>query len=465
QAGIIKIHLEQSMTQVAEFPFDSESKFLAKAFVISKKEDVLFVSGAPERLLKMSKMSAKMEEEARIELENLTVRGLRVIAVASKKIDNLKDLVNNLDFVGLIALKDPVRKEVKGAIRTCRKAGMKVIIATGDHKLTAIAVAREIGLEFSEENIMEGKDLDNLSDAEFFQIADRIQIYARLEPKHKMRIISAWQEKGEVIAMTGDGINDAPALKKADIGVALGSGTEVAKEASDLILLSDSFNVIVSAVKEGRAVLDNIRKVITYLLTDSFAETILVGGAVLFGFPLPITAAQILWVNLIEDGLPDIALGFEPKEKDLMSQSPKSRKSPLLNSEMKFLIFVIGILTNIFLLLLFWALLRYSNYEMEHIRTIVFSALALNSLFYVFSCKSLRQNLWRINIFSNKFLIYAWIFGITGLVAAIYVPFLQVLLKTVPLNLIDWIIISVLSIIELVLIEITKYIFIMRNRA
>jgi len=407
-------------------------------------------------------LSFKMRDELKDTLEELTGKGLRVVAVAYKKIDNLKDLFDNLVFVGMIGLKDPIRKEVKGAIKICRQAGMRPIIATGDHKLTAKAVALELGFKVKERNIMEGRELDKLSDKQFEKRVNDIQIYARVEPKHKMRIIQAWQEKGEVIAMTGDGINDAPALKQADIGVALGSGTEVAKEVSDLVLLTDNFNIIVAAVEEGRAIIDNIRKVITYLLSSSFGETILIGVGLFFGY-LPVTAVQILWINLIEDGLPDIALAFEPKEKDLMEQKPQGHNTPLLNREMKVLIFIIGMITDLFLLALFFYLLKYSNYEIPHVRTIIFAALAVDSLFYVFSCKSLRRNLWHINPLSNRFLVYAWIFGVFTLLGAIYLPPPQTLLKTVPLNLFDWGLLIVLGFINLILIEATKYYFIVRH--
>jgi len=474
QAGINKKMLENKMEKLAQIPFNSINKFLAKAFSTGKKHDTLYISGAPEKLLKMSKfivkggeeyaMTSEKEEEIRLDLDNLTSKGLRVVAVALKDIKSLKGLTDNLVFVGLIALKDPLRKEASKAIRTVQEAGMRPIIVTGDHRLTATAVAKEIGMDVSEENILEGRDLDNLSDEEFYKIVESVNVYARVEPVHKMRIIQAWQDKGEVIAMTGDGINDAPALKKADIGVALGSGTEVAKEISDLVLLSDNFNVIVAAVEEGRAIVDNIRKVITYLLSSSFTETILIGLGLLFGFPLPVTAAQILWVNLIEDGLPDIALAFEPKEKDIMKQKPRGHKVRLLNSEMKTIIFIISIITDMFLFVIFLGYVRFSSNSIEHIRTVIFVALALNSLLYVFSCKSLRKNIWHINPFSNKFLLLAWAFGVIALMSAVYLPFLQSLLRTEPLFFIDWIIVFVLSIIQVILIEITKFIFIVRHK-
>ena len=454
--GIDKNKLESEMKLIKEVPFNSINKYMTKTYLVNKKKRLL-VLGAPEKLLTMSKFSSKTVKS---DLEKLTKKGLRVLAVGYKE---GSDTLSDLKFAGLIALKDPIRPEVKSAILATKQAGMKTIIVTGDHKLTAKAVALELGFKIEDKNIIEGSELDNISDKKLEKLVDDIIIYARVEPKHKLRIISAWQNKGHVIAMTGDGINDAPALKKADIGVAIGSGTEVAKDVSDLILLSDNFNVIVAAVEEGRGIMDNVRKVITYLLSDSFTEVILVALALLFGFPLPLTAAQILWVNLIEDGLPGMALAFEPKEKDIMKRKPLPKDEPLLNKEMKILIFIIGIITDVFLLILFFWLVKNSNYSIEHIRTIIFAALAVDSLMYVFSCKSLRKNIWHINIFNNKFLIYAWAFGVVTLLAAIYIPQLQILLKTYPLGGIDWTVIIVLGLIELILIEFVKWLFITRK--
>jgi P-type Ca2+ transporter type 2C len=310
--------------------------------------------------------------------------------------------------------------------------------------------------------MLTGSELDDLSDEEFNKKIRKIQLYARTEPRHKIRIVEAWQGKGKVVAMTGDGINDAPALKKADIGVSIGSGTEVAKEASDLVLLNDSFSIIVSAVEEGRAIIDNIRKVITYLLADSFTEVVLILGSIVSGAPLAISASQILWVNLIEDGLPSVSLSFEPKEKNLMSRPPQKKELPLLNKEMKTIIFIIGFLTDFILLGLFFWLLN-KDFNIYYIRTMIFSCLAVDSLFYIFSCKSLRKNIWHINLLSNKFLSFSVLLGIFMLFLAVYFPLFQTLLETVPLSFYDWLVVLSLGIIKLILIEITKWHFIVRH--
>jgi len=480
EAGINKVELEKERPKIDELPFNTINKYIATLYSLDENQQILYISGAPEKILSISQYLQIDEEKKEItdnirkkiedRLEEMTRNGLRVVAVAYKRIApdqknrrNLKDVCEELTFVGLIGLKDPLRKEVKEAIRVCKSAGMSPILVTGDHKLTARAIAEEIGLKTKEENIIEGKELEKMSDKELTEKIKDVRIFARVEPRHKMRIIGAWQEKGKVVAMTGDGINDAPALRKADIGVALGSGTEVAKGASDLILLTDNFSVIVAAVEEGRTIVDNIRKVITYLLSDSFTEVILIGASLLLGFPIPVLAVQILWVNLIEDGLPDIALAFEPKERDLMAQKPHDHDIPLLTKEMKVIIFIIGILTDLVLLGLFFWLWK-QNHDINYVRTMVFGGLAINSLFYVFSCKSLRRNIWHINPFSNKFLVGAVAVGLIMLVLAIYLPILQVLLKTAPLYFYDWLILFSLGIINIVLIEITKYHFIVRHQ-
>ncbi len=481
KSGIDKEKLEKEMKLVKEFPFDTNRKYIAKIFKNKKGRHVLYLCGAPEKIIENStyfesevkpkELSLKKSKVLNENLDHLTEKGMRIIAAAYKvlplreEVEEIKDIepfITKLVFAGFLGIKDPVRKEAKEAIKRCREAGIRTVIVTGDHKLTAKAVAEELGFEVKENNILTGIEMDKLSEREFADRVASIQVYARVEPRHKIRIIKAWREKGQVVAMTGDGINDAPALKEADVGIALGSGTEVAKEASDLILLSNSFSIIASAVEEGRAILDNVRKVITYLLSDSFTEVILIGAAVVAGFPLPLTAVQILWVNLIEDGLPGISLSFEPKERDLMKRKPQKRNVPLLNKEMKTIIFIIGISTDILLLgLFFW--LWNQNHNITYVRTMIFACLTVDSLFYVFCCKSLRRNIWHINPFSNKFLLFSAVIGVLMLLAAVYLPWGQIMLKTTSLGFGDWLIVFGLGLIELLLIEIAKYHFISKK--
>jgi len=417
-------------------------------------------------------MEDKDLQKIKEELNRVARKGLRIIAVAYKKLDNgkieslseekeIRKEIGGLIFTGFITLKDPVRKNVKKAISTCQKSGIKIIIITGDHKLTAKNIAQEVGLEIKEENILEGRDLDIISDKELKKRLKKIKIYARVDPKHKSRIIQAWQDAGEIVAMTGDGINDAPALKKANIGLALGSGTEVAKEASDLILLNNDFSVIVDVIKEGRAILDNIRKSITYLLSGGLTELVLIGASVVTRNPLPITAVQLLWANLIEDGLPSISLSFEPKEKNLMKRKVNP-KDKLLTKEMKIIILIITLVGDVLNIgLLFWMFGQ--NYDIGYIRTMIFACLSLDSLLYIFSCKSLRHNIWHIDLFSNKFLLSSVLIGISTLILSIYSPFFQNLLKTIPLQANDWLIVIGLALIDLAIIEFVKWHFIVKK--
>ena len=477
----IKVKQSKNIEKISEISFNFIDKF--SAIVLKEKNELsLFLRGAPEKIMEQcsfyeiqgekKKITKKNAEILKKELDNITRRGLRVIAVAHKPISikkleglsqekEIRKELNNLIFSGFIVLKDPIRKDVKEAISTCQKSGIKIIIITGDHKLTARNIAKEVGLEVDGGGILEGKDLDLLSEKDLEKNLSKIKIFARVNPEHKSRIIQAWQDKGEIVAMTGDGINDAPALKKANIGLALGSGTEVAKEASDLILLNNNFSIIVDVIKEGRAILDNIRKSITYLLSGGLTELLLIGVSIVTRNPLPITAAQLLWANLIEDGLPSIALAFEPKEKGLMKRRV-NHDNNLLTKEMKYIILMIALVGDVLHIgLLFWLLGQ--NCDIEYIRTMIFACLSLDSLFYVFSCKSLRRNIWQIDLFSNKFLLKAVSFGMLALILSIYNPFLQTLLKTVPLNINDWLIIVGLALIDIITIEFIKWHFIVKK--
>ncbi|PIY78509.1 MAG: ATPase, partial [Parcubacteria group bacterium CG_4_10_14_0_8_um_filter_35_7] len=470
QAGLDKNVLEKEFPRIDEISFDAEKKYMATLHKNTRTQEhkntrIIYMKGAPEKILEMSKflegargrkeLSPNQIKGIQVKYESLTSKGLRVLAVAYKETEkpknketkeqlveeNIKDLV----FVGLVGLKDPLRPEAKETIKLCRQAGLRPVIVTGDHRLTAQAVAQEVGFTTEEENILEGKELDKMSDEDLKKVAGKIDIYARVEPKHKLRIIDALQAKGEVVAMTGDGVNDAPALKSADIGVALGSGTDVAKGASDIVILDDNFRTIVQSIERGRVAFENIKKVTLYLLADSFSEIILVGGTILMGFPLPILPAQILWINLIEDGLPNIALAFEAGEKEVMKDPPQKITEPILDKEMKVLIFIIGLITDLVLFVVFWWLWK-AGYDIAYIRTMIFVMLGLDSLFYVFSCRSLRFTIFHKNPFSNKFLSISVLIGVAFLAGGVYLPFCQTILRTVFLSLEDWFLPITLSI-------------------
>lgn len=475
-AGYQKIDLEKKHPRLDEIPFSGELKYMATLHKV-EQENLIYIKGAPEKIIGMSsqyysngnpeKLTSQKKSEILDQLIELTSKGLRVIAVGYKNhsADNIKKSdINEIILVGLIALKDPLRKEAKETIRLCKQAGIKIVIITGDHKLTTKTIALELGFEIKDKNILEGADLDKMSDEELNNKITNVKIFARIEPKHKVRIVDAWQAREEVVAMVGDGVNDAPALKSADIGVAVGSGTDVTKETSDIIILDNNLATLVAAVEEGRVAFDNIKKVSLYLLADTFSEVLLIGTALLLGFPLPVLAAQILWINIVEDGLPSIALAFEKGEKAVMKEKPRKLKESILDPEMKILIFAIGIISDLILIGLYWWLLKQGVYDLAHIRSIMFAALSLDSLMYVFASRSLRFTIFKKNPLSNKFLLFGVLFGGTAIVAGIYIPFLQTILKTVPLSLDQWIIPIILAIFKLILIEAVKEIFIIKRR-
>lgn len=470
--------LNTEYSKLDEIPFDSEKKFMVTIHDHkSENHQHLFIKGAPEMVFKYcnkvmiggktQKLTIDKLVYLRKKYENLTSQGLRLLALGyktDKKMGSPEDELGDLVFLGFIALKDPLRPEAKETIALCRRAGIRPIIITGDHKLTAKAIFDELGIKRNG-NIVEGKDLDNWSDDELKKKVRGIDVYARVEPKHKLRIVNAWQANGEVVAMTGDGINDAPALKTADIGIALGDGSDVTKETADIILLDNNFGVIVSAVEQGRIIFDNIRKVILYLLSDSFSEIILIAGGLALGLPLPILATQILWINLVADGLPNIAMTLEPGEPEIMQDKPRKRNEPILNREMKILIFIIGIITDIVLLGLFMYLLKTVGVaQIDYIRTIIFAALGLDSLLYVFSVRSMRHSIFTRNPFGNLYLVGAVIIAFGTLLLAIYLPWLQPIFHTVGLGLKEWLLIIGLGFFQIILIEIVKHHFIVKNK-
>ncbi|MFA4834242.1 MAG: HAD-IC family P-type ATPase [Patescibacteria group bacterium] len=480
QSGLDRNKLLKIEPKIGELPFSSERKFM---ITLHKGEDgnyILYEKGAPEKLLEKSEefyhqgQLHKLTKEEKGKLtrvyEKLTSSGLRVLGVATRDLVDLDGEVNkeeknwsgldrNLTFVGFIALKDPLRPEAKETIKICRQAGIRPIIITGDHALTARAIAEEVGIKVKAEDIITGETLEKMDDKKLEELVKRIDIYARVSPHHKLRIVKALQARGEVVAMTGDGINDSPALKAADIGVALGTGTDIAKETSDIVLLDNNFKTIVAAVLEGRIIFSNIRKVITYLISDSFCEVILIVGSIMAGAPLAILPVQILWINIVNDGLPNFSLAFEKGDKGMMEEKPVKKKEPIINKEMKIIIFAAGLIRDLFILAIFYYLLRHS-FDVDYIRTIVFAAVGVDSLMYIFSLRSFSRPIWRLNPFSNLYLIGAVVFSLFLLLLAIYWPPLQMVLSTVPLSLNSWLLVTSTGFLSIIMIEMIKRYFI-----
>jgi len=478
-AGLKKEMWEDDEPRIAEVPFDSEYKFMATLHE-QKKGCALYAKGAPEKILSLSshvdvegiktKLSNDKKNKILKQHQHLTSKGLRVLAVAYQLEDDpvesskfSRDKVNNLVFVGLIALKDPIRPEIKRTIAQCVRAGIKPIVITGDHKLTTMAIVAEAGIKVSADSVIEGSELDEITDKELQDVVKNVTIFARVEPKHKIRIITAFQANGEVVAMVGDGVNDSPAIKKADIGVAVGSGTDVAKETADLVLMDSNFKTIVEAIKRGRIVFNNIRKVVLYLVTDAFSEMIIVGSSVVLGLPLPILPVQILWIKLIEDAAPAISLSFDEIEEDVMNEAPRKKNEPILNTEMKKLIAFYSIIMDVTLFSLFFYYWKTSG-DLDYARTITFVGLGLASLFYIYSVRGLKLSILQINPFSNKLFASATAAGILLFLVALYVPFFNNILHTVPLGVNEWLVLGGYALMSIVVYEVGKKLTIARTK-
>lgn len=478
QSGLNKEKLLEHEPMLAELPFDSERKFMISLHQKKPSGYVLYEKGAPEKLLaksdkyfhhsKLCPITEKDQKKLASVYEKLTSRGLRVIGLGLRELkttelgpDQIADNINweaidkNLTFLGFIAIKDPLRPEAAETIKISQEAGIRPIIITGDHKLTAQAIGNEVGLNTKEENILSGEDLDEISDDNLRQLVPKIDIYARVSPHHKLRIVQALRGRGEVVAMTGDGINDSPALKAADIGVSLGTGTDIAKETSDIVLLDNNFKTIVRAVEQGRVIFKNIRKVITYLISDSFSEMILIVGSILFSAPLAIMPAQILWINIVNDGLPDFSLAFERGDKKIMKQPPIKKNEPLINKEMKYIVFGAGIIRDLVVLALFYVLWQ-ANTDIAYLRTLIFAILGVKSLMSIFSIRSLRRSIWQVDPMNNRYLLMAVSASFILLIFGIYWPPLQKILHTVNLDLAGWGLAMIIGLLSIVLIELVK---------
>ena len=435
EAGYDKRQLESANPRVAELPFDSERKRMSTVHAPTEAEDYLvLVKGAPESLLPRCE---GVPEAVAAQAERMAAEGLRVMAFARRRLAELPaeptpaNLETGLEFLGLAGLMDPPRREAKRAVAECRAAGITPVMITGDHPATAAAIARELDI-LGEGRVLTGPELKRLSDAEFEKGVEEVRVYARVDPEQKIRIVEALQKKGEFVAMTGDGVNDAPALKRADIGVAMGKiGTDVAREASSLILLDDNFATIVGAVKEGRRIFDNIRKFVKYTMTSNSGEIWTLFLAPFLGLPIPLLPIHILWVNLVTDGLPGLALAVEPAEKGVMQRPPRPpRESIFAHGMWQHMLWVGLLMGGASIFTQAWAWHTGSG----HWQTMVFTVLTLSQMGHALAIRSERRSLFEMGLRSNMPLLGAVLLTFALQMAVIYVPALNPIFKTAPLS-------------------------------
>lgn len=442
-----------SIDRVFDIPFDSIRKMMS-VIVKENGKEICYVKGAPERLINkcthiyedgtIKLLTHQKKTQILDSVENMSNRALRCIGGAYKE-NNLtrdeKTLENNLIFLGIAGIIDPPRPEVKEAVKKCRLAGIRPVMITGDHKNTAYTIGKDLNIVTSKDQVITGEELEKINDEELKEKVKNIRIFARVTPKHKLRIVRAFKQTGNIVAMTGDGVNDAPAIKEADIGIAMGiSGTDVTKEASAMILMDDNFSTIVSAVEEGRTIYDNIRKFIRYLLSCNLGEVLTMFLASLLYLPTPMLPIQILFVNLATDGLPAIALGVDPADKDIMNQQPRDKKEGVFARGLTEKILVRGCLIGICTLLSFIGGMYYGM-SLETCRTMALATLVMSQLFHVFECRSERHSIFEIKLFSNPYLVLAVLSSVIMLLSIIYVPFLRQIFHTTALGINNWLLV------------------------
>ncbi len=442
-----------------QIPFAPERKFSA-----GKIDGQVYLYGAPELLIENGKLSED-EKSAWIEkLRQKTTEGYRAVAVGGTDSKYWQELRENswekvdLDFYGLVFLADPVRNQVKRSLISAKKAGIQLKVITGDYYTTAASVINKLELNhgpLEPSESMSGKSLAKISEEALAGKVDEIKLFYRTSPEQKLKIVKALQDKNHIVAMMGDGVNDALALKTADIGVVVGEATDVAKQTADMVLLDSNFSTIITAIEQGRVIFSNIKKVLVYLLSGSFTELMLIGTSLAFGLPIPVLPAQILWVNLFEDSLPGLSLAFEEGDHDILEQKPRSKDAKLLDKEVRTIIFAVGIVSDILLLGLFFVFLNL-GLPIEKIRTMMFLSLAFDSLLFVFSTRDLKKNIWEYNPFSNMFLNLSVFVGFLFILIVTYLPFLNKIFSTVPLSASWLLIILGIGLTDLIGIELVK---------
>lgn len=459
RGGAWRERLEQSEARVAELPFDSDRKRMTVIYRNPAGELNAYAKGAPDVLLELCThryvggiavpMTAGDRQKVLATSSEMAAGALRVLAFACKKVlgerEDYCGEENNLTFIGLCGMIDPPRPSAVSAVHTCRRAGIHVAMITGDHQATARAVAGELGLLARGGRVVTGTELDGIPDGELLRQAGEVAVYARVSPRHKLRIVRELKHAGHVVAMTGDGVNDAPAVKEADIGISMGiSGAEVTREASSIVLADDNFSTIVAAIEEGRGIYDNIRKFIRYLLSCNTGEVLVMFLAVLGGLPLPLLPIQILWVNLVTDGLPALALGVDPADRDIMNRKPRLPEESIFAHGLLWRSLGSGSFIALGVLAVFWAGWAGSG-NLELARTMAFNSLVLSQLLFVFTCRSERHSILELGLLTNPKLVLAVLCSGALQAAVIYAPFLRTVFHTVPLDAPQWLFILAVS--------------------
>ncbi len=501
KAGVWRDQVEGVLPRVAEIPFDSDRKRMTTihqtgplglraadfgdrktaASEQAPQPYLAFVKGAPDIVLEycdeivmdggVAPLTPELRQQILVSNGDMARQALRVLGVACRPLDVAPDepspqaVERNLTFLGLLGMIDPARPEVKVAVRTAKGAGLKSIMVTGDYRDTAMAIADEIGMLSTGGKVLTGAELDKLSDDELDGMVDEVDAYARVSPQHKMKIVEALKRRGHVVAMTGDGVNDAPALKRANIGVAMGiTGTDVTKETADMVLTDDNYASIVSAIEEGRIIYSNIRKFVFYLLACNIGEILIIFLAMVAGMPIPMSPIMLLILNLVTDGAPAVALGLEKGDPDIMQRPPRPPKEPIINRDMLVGMITIPIADTIAVLTAFVLALNRFPGHLEAAQTVAFATLVCSELLRAYTSRSEYYSIFAIGPFSNKWMVIATSVSLAVLLAVMYVPFLQGVFGTVPLSVVDWLKIAPLFFIAPITAEVVKF-FLRRRMA
>jgi Ca2+-transporting ATPase len=451
--------VKKQYPRIAEIPFSSDRRLMTTVHKAASGRHIAYVKGSPERVLELCEFihlegkKKRLDEQLRRELlsknEEMANQALRVLGMAYRELpDNIsscdeENWERKLVFVGFMGMLDPPREEAKAAVELCEKARIRVVMITGDHKLTAVTVAKELGI-LKTELALTGEELESKSDEEFEEIVETVRVFARVSPEHKLRIVKVLKKKGHVVAMTGDGVNDAPAVKQADIGVAMGiTGTDVTKEASDMVLADDNFATIVNAVEGGRIIYDNIRKFIRFLIALNFTELLLIGSFALIGLPIPLLPVMILWLNLVTDGPPAMALSVDPPNDDVMKRPPRSPKEGVLHGNLMFILASTFVQLVVEIIAFWWGFSVQGS--LDKARTLVFAVACFYELVVIWNCRSESRHAFRVGFLNNKALLGTVMISVLSTLAVIYTPALQFLFQTVFLDLTDLAVVAALS--------------------